>query len=485
MIKSSNDFTSNYLSLNRSLAEKTSSYIHSRCEKWFLFSNPKLVPLKLNSNNLGNLDYFERFDLFCYLKEIGLLSARFLRLFFSSVWLALTNERVDYLMPSKNGSSVLILSHANGKSVPGNECSYFGHIANCIEKFGQGVDFKFIDHSEDRSLVGALNSPFLGLRELLVLYYTVLEFCNALSYTLVDYRYSGFLLSGCFSKSQIDSIRITMRLDRILKANSSIDNVLYTVEGHAWENTLLSFHKQRSKDVKFLAYQQAPINQSSNSIYDIHLKYCRPDVLCCSGTLPKLLIENASNFSKLAVIGSNRSVEVDVYNAHRSTGEIILVIPEGLESEVIIFLTYIQQAVDSAAEMKFVFTLHPMMSDVWFYDKVSEFDLSRNVELSRRSISELSRNCSSVLFRGSTGVLKAAATGCLPIYVCKDIDPNLDLDVNIFMHTSYKCLTSSHGSELHKLTHQDFDISSFKQAVDSIFADFNCDSLKAVLQRHE
>lgn len=481
MIKLSNNLTSNYLFLNRKLSQKTSSYIQGRCEKWFLFSNPKLVPLKLNSNNLDNLDYFYRFDVFCFLKEISLLSARFLRLFFSSVWSALKNDRVDSFIPSNNGVQVLILSHANGKSVPGNDCSYFGHISNCIERFGLSVDFKFIDHSEERSLVGALNSPFFGLRELSVLYYTVLEFCHVMSYIVVDYRFSGFLLSGCFSKSQIDSIRISMRLDSILESNSSIANVLYTVEGHAWENTLLSLNKRRAKDVKFMAYQQAPINQSSNSIYDIHLKYCSPDVLCCSGTLPKLIIENASTFRKLAVIGSNRSVEVDIHNSNKSTGEKILVIPEGLESEVIIFLTYIQQAVNRAAEMKFVFTLHPMMSDEWFYDKVSEFDLSRNVELTTLPISEVSKNCNSVLFRGSTGVLKAAATGCLPIYVCNDVDPQLDLDVNIFMHTDYKCLTSTHGSELQELTWQDFDVSSFKQALDCIFEAFNCESLKAAL----
>jgi len=450
-------------------SNKSSTYIGSREleTSWFLLANPRLYPLKINSSNFVLLKHFDGVKRWHIFVELAKCCAKLCRLIFSN---CLYFKRKAYLPVSTNaGVAGLIISHRILGLDDQNKCPYFGFLFKAFQNSKIEVDMRFINQCSHGRGEKDLNCVGDFKFELRLVWFAACEFYSVMKHCFTDLRFSVFLLGGCFTNSVIDSFRIAMRVEELLNKNNDVRFVLHTLEGHEWEHCLIARIRRFNKDVKMVGFQQAPINITSRAIFDLLLKFCPPDFILCSGKYSAGLFTNVYNNERVFMVGTNRSFGGNLHKNRRRNFGRVLVVPEGLITEVQIFLSYVKEVSEQPGKFKFLFTLHPTMTEGEFHAEVERYGVSGFVELAKVPLAEVAKTCHCVLFRGSTAVVEAVRNGCLPIFV----QDRFGTCVNIFEQCNFKGLTTNHGSELKHIVKEKIEFKQFYEVSNLIFAPFD------------
>lgn len=450
-------------------SKKSSIYLARRNSGncWFLFANPRLYPLKINSSNIFYLKKFEAIRCWHICVELVKCCVKFFRLVFSCLF---AGKLADQKQLSTNaGVSGLIISHRILGVDDKFECPYFGFVAKALQNNNIEVEMQFISHSNGNVNENDLNVVGDFRFELKVAWLATCEFFSVVKHCLTDFKYSVFLLGGCFSLGLVGALRISMRVEDILNKDENIRFIMHSIEGHEWEHSLIGCIRRLDTDVKLIGFQQAPINITSRAIFDILMEFTPPDIVLCSGKYSHELFKTFHSKQPIFTIGTNRSLTGNrSFNRERKSN-CVLVVPEGLITEVRIFLSYVKEAYQASSKFHFVFTLHPTMSEQEFYAEVDRYSVNDCVELTKIPLAEAAQCCDWVLYRGSTAVIEAASNGCLPIFV----QDKFGTCVNIFDECGYKGLTTFHGSELQHLVDENIEFDRFYEVCNFIFSPFD------------
>lgn len=435
--------------------------------KWYLFSNPSLYPLKLSSQRSKLIERFNFGNPTVYLKEILIFILRFGRaICFLTVSIFRSRFRNFTLKTNPEG---LIVSHLGSLKHDKFSCPYLGHLATAMEDNNIKTDMVFIDHVNTNDSDLKLNKTGSFFTELTVFSFAFREALIVLKYLQTDIKFSLFLLKGCFTNGQLDSIRIAVNISNFVKQNPSINFILHTFEGHAWEQTMINFLRQSGSKINFVAYQQAPINKTSRAVLDLGLLFSNPDQILCSGKAAAQLFSFESKSAEPLVIGTNRGLKKEIAPRMDDKKLKILVVPEGIYEELEPFLTYISQAVKNESSFQFVFTLHATMDKGIFWNSVEKFKLNQHIVISKDSLKKAASNCSCVLYRGSTAVVAAVEEGCIPIFIKDKKRTSIDM----YAETEFNSVASADGSELKNLMKRNFDKEKFSAATNFLFQSFD------------
>lgn len=221
------------------------------------------------------------------------------------------------------------------------------------------------------------------------------------------------MISEVFSSSVINNIRFYKYLYKQFTF-SKPKYLFITFEGHAWETLALIVAKRFS--VSVFAYQHSAIFSDQHSIFR-NLPELHPDVICIPGSGYKHFYKNFSR-SKIAVTGSVRSFE---FNPEiKELGDTILLLPEGIDSELFAFIDLASSAIEINNDLNFMLQLHPfhrtdkaintikaMIKTKGIHERITinESDLTYDVFKSKIA-----------LYRGSSLIIKLLGWGAYPVF---------------------------------------------------------------------
>ena len=94
----------------------------------------------------------------------------------------------------------------------------------------------------------------------------------------------------------------------------------------------------------------------------------------------------------------------------------LLVIPEGIDSEVNILFNFLNNKEMESTEFSILLRLHPVLNKKDYVEKLKKKILIKNLYISNSSLENDLRNSKFVLFRGSNLILNCVANKLVPIY---------------------------------------------------------------------
>ena len=135
--------------------------------------------------------------------------------------------------------------------------------------------------------------------------------------------------------------------------------VIFTFEGHLWENLLIKYCKKFYKKITTIGYQFTKINKRSNIFKRI---YIHPDYIFCSGNIDKKILSKKFNLNKLYILGSPKYINLKKKKFKKSID--FLILPNANTSSLENLINFFIKFNDNNRQknMKFVIRNHPIMS---------------------------------------------------------------------------------------------------------------------------
>ena len=233
------------------------------------------------------------------------------------------------------------------------------------------------------------------------------------------------------SKGAFDALRIGSQIEQLIKRTRA-KTIILTHEGHAWERVAFAMAKKANPDVRCVGYQHSAIFRLQHAIKrDLSMEY-NPDIIVTAGYLGKKQLERLPGFKDKAIriLGSPRCAQSNSNRFIRrdKNKRTCLVLPEGILSECMLLFEFSLGYANYNPEFNFIWRLHPIINyqDLFFKNRKLK-KLPRNIEISKKSITDDMANSDYVLYRGSTAAVQAVALGLIPIYLIQKnelvIDP--------------------------------------------------------------
>jgi hypothetical protein len=199
--------------------------------------------------------------------------------------------------------------------------------------------------------------------------------------------------------------------------------IITTYEGHAFERIAFAAARSVKPDILCISYQHTGVFRLSNGIRQKLHDIYNPNLILTSGQSGKVELEEELNLTGIPklVLGSSRGVlqsPVLIKNRFNDNTHKCLVLPEGLESEVITLFQFSVSCALLLPNIIFIWRLHPLISFSKLKKKIGFLrNLPKNIILSNSEIEYDISSSSWVLYRGTTAVYKAISEGLRPIYL--------------------------------------------------------------------
>ncbi len=259
-------------------------------------------------------------------------------------------------------------------------------------------------------------------------------------------------------------------------------NIFIPFEGHSWEKILIKLIKEKNPKAKIFYYQFNLNDKDLLMIDFLKNKNFQPSYLLFSGNIAKNKFEEKNIKIKSLLIGSNRIQNIlminDKYNIK------CLVIPEGFDSEIELFVNFIKECRYLKNKFKFIFRIPPHLDKNYCIEK---YDLNRLNFCSiseNKSLSDDIKSCSFVLFRGSSAIFNSLYNGLIGIYLMKnDKDRNIPFPlVKDMENFIYFVNSSSNFDELISKEISDKDKLRIKEIFENYyFSNYNDNNLLKLL----
>lgn len=216
--------------------------------------------------------------------------------------------------------------------------------------------------------------------------------------------------------------------------------ILTTYEGHAWERLAYDAARQARPGIRCAGFQHANLFRLQHALRRNLGSGYDPDVIYTSGRAAQRQLENspALRGTDVRVLGSNRSgarmsPDARPDSEAKRAAPVCLVIPDGLDSEMVLLFEYALHCADKLRDVTFIWRLHPAVSLNALVDRYSTLrQRPSNVVISTASLQDDARRARWALYRGSSAIVASVLAGASPVYLRVDqemtIDPLYELD---------------------------------------------------------
>jgi len=193
-------------------------------------------------------------------------------------------------------------------------------------------------------------------------------------------------------------------------------------EGHGWEKSAWWAAKQENRECRTVGYQHTVLFSTQLSMLqpfvDIRDRSV-PDIVLALGNHTAALIDSEHRkygvkTVRFGTFRRNVPVAPRVADPERRT---VLVIPEGIVSEMEFLFTFAAQCAKIMPSYTFVLRAHPKWAPSKAVRNITDSLLGGNVTWSTGSIENDFLRSAVMLYRGSSTVLQGVLQGLLPVYV--------------------------------------------------------------------
>jgi hypothetical protein len=206
--------------------------------------------------------------------------------------------------------------------------------------------------------------------------------------------------------------------------------VIGLYEGHAVEPCLWHAARQARSSVLCVAYQHTTLWAHSHAVRRSlgHAGAYDPDVILTLGgfTRRELAASRDLRGIPLLTLGSHRHSSPAATPEEARGRKVVLVIPEGIESECLHLFQAAIECARLAPDVRFIFRTHPILPFERVRDRLAGVG-QQNVEISTApTMQEDFARSGACLYRGSSTVLYAILAGLKPFYLAREAEVNLD-----------------------------------------------------------
>jgi hypothetical protein len=348
-----------------------------------------------------------------------------------------------------NRVDVVLISHLISKEQLGSaNDTYFGDIASELEKNGIKTSVIYIDHAKlaskesakkyDPSVLVILLTNSLPILKEINIHLKLLK-CY---FTLKKLRPNSDLMTKIlrqgaaeiFTGNSIAALKIENKVSSLIEKMKP-KMVIFTYEGHAWERLVNKATKSHNNIIS-VGYQHSSISKLQHGIFrSLGVNY-DPDLILTAGNYGVVRMQQ-SNINPIRGIHLLGTCKIPKYdrclnsskNNQKAYGKpCILVLPEGLDSEVEILFKFTQECAEIDKNIKYIFRLHPSVDLKQFNNKFqNQSAFKTNIVISTNSLID-DINCSThTIYRGSTAAIIAMNSGLIPIYL--KLSDELEIDI--------------------------------------------------------
>lgn len=420
----------NLSTLNKKL--QNFSKLNQRYPYWIC--NPYLFVIKdhLNEKNkyLINNNKFLK-NLIIFLKN---LIINILQNFYYLIFCLFKKDNWNYLkfLNNKTNSSFLIISHLISEKHLKNKNDFYMHnFEKLLRKSNVNYDVLLLNNTGKTS--NELISGNKIKKIIFPLYGNIFEECylffiriRFLIYSLFFFRNflkKNFLLYLviCFSAFH-PQYRFNQLICLYLKKvflNKKYKFVLNTYEGHAIDRMIKCVCKLDSETVYNFGYYHGSYFDNLISCKNKISNFLFPDFIFVSNQD----IKNLFSSKKFNILKINKNKTKT--NKSYIKKKICAVLPEGVHSEVLLFISKITQLAKKNRNVKFIFKLHPVLENNLEIINIFKKLKTKNVYLTfdRNFLLKKSKWC---IYRGSSSVIEYANNGIFPFYMNLSKEKNTD-----------------------------------------------------------
>jgi hypothetical protein len=321
---------------------------------------------------------------------------------------------------------------------------YFGPIAHMLSDRGFSVAVLYITHSIKRPLFTTKlktksgvrryvlgktmtfksESRFLGglMRESKSLKASSREFIG------LDRLVRTAAAAEAFTPSTLNALRIASQVEEMV-GELSPNFMLTTFEGHAWERVAFMKAHAVSPQIKCFGYQHSATFRLQHSMNRPLGNMADPDFILSAGSVAARQLSGSWGSEKILMIGSPKAkVPRGGGEKQPRAGNKCLVLPEGLESEVILLTAFCFECSVAMPNLIFVLRFHPAFNYQALLKLAPQFShLPPNVEISAGpSLESDSSTATWAIYRGSTAIIGAIEQGVAPVYLAVDDEMTID-----------------------------------------------------------
>jgi hypothetical protein len=416
------------------LNKKLQNFSKTNHKDPYWICNPYLFVIKnhLNEKNkylINNNKLFK--NLIIFLKN---LIINILQNFYYIIFCIFKKDNKNYLkfLDNKSNTDFLILSHLiNEKHLKNKDDFYMNNFENLLRKNNVNYDLLLLNNTGKTSnelkfsnriskttfpLYGNIfEECYLFIKRIQFLIYSLFFFKNSFKNNFLLY------LVVCFSAFH-PQYRFNQLICLYLKKiflYKKYRFILNTYEGHAIDRMIKSLCKLNNTKVLNLGYYHGSYFDNLITCKNKISNYLFPDyILVSNQDVKKIFYKKKFNVFKI----NKNKISVEKYLAK---DKICAVLPEGVISEVLLFINNITQLAKNNLNIKFIFKLHPVLeSNSEIIDKFKKLK-SKNIYLTsdRNFLLKKSKWC---IYRGSSSVIEYVNNGTFPFYLDLPRERNTD-----------------------------------------------------------
>ena len=231
----------------------------------------------------------------------------------------------------------------------------------------------------------------------------------------------------------VENQRIQLKVKRIFN-QFNFDKFFFTFEGNPYEKLVCKEVNNLNRKITCIGYQFSVLRKFQHSIYQNIDKKFNPNIIFTVGDYNKKLL--SSKFKKRIKVfntGFLRLKKKSLFRNKKIRNKKIkiLVMPEGIMSEIKLFINFCLKGYDK--EIIYNLRMHPIFKKNNFFDKMIN-EKNKNIKISNNNFDYDLKNNDLILYRGTASVLDATKFGLIPLYLEKknevSVDPLFRLNKN-------------------------------------------------------
>ena len=332
---------------------------------------------------------------------------------------------------------ILFVSHGIGKNITQKESDqFFGEIPENLNGQGKRVTIVYTNHnlfrfannnkllqSKSNDIERFLIPKFLRPAENL----TYLKKINTLAYKSLILGISKLrrepiesilLIKACiffYTRATYSNYLVNQRIQDFL-SEGIVETVLFTFEGHSYEQFVIDETLKRYQKVKIALYQHSPIVKDHFGITTFLKKNTHRLLILTTGIYYKRLFEKISNKNVIEVLGSNK-FDINRIRAIPTVTDQLLFVPEGTTYATKSLLKLISRMVNQDLNYYYNLRLHPnLKSSIALSWRIKKLQRNKNFVISKNSLYDDLALAKFVIYRSSAVGIEALKSSAIPIF---------------------------------------------------------------------
>lgn len=223
-----------------------------------------------------------------------------------------------------------------------------------------------------------------------------------------------FIAADSISPSTISNIRVSKQIIKIVKFYKP-QKYISTFEGYSWEKIPIKFINNNIKNCKTYGYIPGLLLKNFGSNIIIYKNDYFPNFLLVPGNnIISKIKKVLKNFKKVQLLGTikNSPKKISLKTKDNKT---FLLIPEGINSELKIFKSFLKKILNKTQKYNFILRLHPVSRNTLiFNDLIKKY---KNFKLSNGDLKNDISKSTFAIYRGSSLIVNCVFNGLYPIYL--------------------------------------------------------------------